>query len=99
MVPLVNCDYRHLTYKNNELKISLFWNEILSLWNMQNTDNSYPMVEAKKGLMEEVLTLNKIMDAVWPLIVRPKNGTSIMEMSSLDQLAVTAPEYKDTEEE
>ena len=63
---------------------------------MQNTDNSYPMVEAKKGLMEEVLTMKKIVDEVCLLIVRPKNGSSIMEMSSSDQLVVTAPEYKDT---
>ena len=63
---------------------------------MQNTDNSYPMVEAKKGLMEEVLTLKKIVYEVCSLIVRPKNGSSIMEMSSLDKIAVIAPEYKDT---
>ena len=63
---------------------------------MWNTDNSYPMVEAKKGLMEEVLTLKKIVDEVCSLIVRPKNVSSIMEMPSLDELAVIAPEYKDT---
>ena len=63
---------------------------------MQNTDNSYPTVEAKNGLMEEVLTLKKIVDEVCLLIVRPKNGSSIMEMSSLDKIAVIAPEYKDT---
>ena len=63
---------------------------------MQNTDNSYPMVEAKKNLIEEVLTLKNIVDEVCPLIIRPMNGTSIMETSSSDQLAITAPKYKDT---
>ena len=43
------------------------------------------MVEAKKSLMQEVLTLKKIVDEVCPLIIRPKNGTSIMEMSSSDK--------------
>ena len=62
---------------------------------MQNTDNSYPMMEAKNSLMEEVMTLKKIVDEVCPLIIRPKNGTSI-DMSASDQLAVTAPQYNDT---